>query len=108
MAKSVSNGMYVRIRVTVVSVRDKEMWNIGRYIVATRSKAWVFARWLAGIVGSNPAGAWMPLSSECCVFSDFSATGRSLVQRSPTDRGASERYHGTSTRPTRAWSAAGK
>jgi hypothetical protein len=27
---SVSNHMYFRIRVTVVSVRDKEMWNIGR------------------------------------------------------------------------------
>ena len=23
--------------------------------VAARSKAWVFGRWLAGIVGSNPA-----------------------------------------------------
>ena len=27
--ESVSNRMYVRIRVTVVSVRVKEMWNIG-------------------------------------------------------------------------------
>ena len=30
--------------------------------VATRSKAWVCGRSLAGMVGSNPVGAWMSLS----------------------------------------------
>jgi hypothetical protein len=34
-----------------------------------------------------PPGAWM---SVCCVFSEFSASGCSLVQRSPTDCGASQ------------------
>jgi hypothetical protein len=37
--------------------------------VAAWSKAWVCGRSLAGIVGSNPAGAWMALSCECCVLS---------------------------------------
>ena len=50
----------------------------------------------------------MSVSSERCVLSEFSATGRSLVQRSPTDCGESWRDHGTSTRPTRACSAVGK
>ena len=37
--------------------------------VAARSKACVCGRLLCGIVGSNPAGAWMSVSCECCVFS---------------------------------------
>jgi hypothetical protein len=37
--------------------------------VAVRSKAWVYGRSLTGIVGSNPAGAWMSVSSECRVLS---------------------------------------
>jgi hypothetical protein len=37
--------------------------------VAARSKAWVCGRSLAGKVGSNPAGAWMSGSCECCVLS---------------------------------------
>jgi len=28
--ESVSNRIYVRIRVALVSVRDREMWNIGK------------------------------------------------------------------------------
>jgi hypothetical protein len=36
--------------------------------VAARSKAWVFGRWLAGIVGSNPARG-MDVCCECCVLS---------------------------------------
>jgi hypothetical protein len=32
--------------------------------VAARSKAWVCSRLLAGIAGSNPAGAWWSLSCE--------------------------------------------
>jgi len=34
--------------------------------VAVRSKAWVYSRSLAGIVGSNPAGACMSLTSVVC------------------------------------------
>ena len=36
--------------------------------VTARSKAWVYGRSLAGIVGSNPAGG-MDVSVECCVLS---------------------------------------
>jgi len=41
--------------------------------VAARSKASVCGRSLAGIAGSNPAGALMFVCCECCVF-----TGRGL------------------------------
>jgi hypothetical protein len=41
--------------------------------VAARSKAQVCGCLLAEIVGSNPNGAWMSVSCECCVLS-----GRSL------------------------------
>jgi len=60
--------------------------------VAVRSKAWFFDRWLAGIVGSNPAGGWMPVSRECCMCysPEVSATGRSLVQGGRTECGMSE------------------
>jgi len=37
--------------------------------VAARSKAWVCGLSLAGILGSNPAGAWMSVSCKCCVLS---------------------------------------
>ena len=58
--------------------------------VAERSKAWVCSRLPTGIAGSNPAGG-MDVCCKCCVFFqvEVSATGRSLVQRSPTDCGAS-------------------
>jgi hypothetical protein len=36
--------------------------------VAVRSKAWVYGRSLAGIVGSNPTGG-MDVCCECCVLS---------------------------------------
>ena len=36
--------------------------------MAARSKAWVCGRSLAGIVGSNPARAWMSVSCECSVL----------------------------------------
>jgi hypothetical protein len=41
--------------------------------VAASSKAWVYGRSLAGIVGSNPAGGGV-FVSECCQV-DVSATG---------------------------------
>jgi hypothetical protein len=59
--------------------------------MAVRSKAWVWGRSLAGIAGSNAAGGM----DVCCLVSvvyfqvDVSGTGRSLVQRIPTDCGAS-------------------
>jgi hypothetical protein len=55
-----------------------------------------------------PSGEWMSGSFECCVCSqvEVSATGRSLVQRSPTECGGSKCDLETSTmrglRPTRA------
>jgi hypothetical protein len=36
--------------------------------VAARSKAWVYGRSLAEIVGSNPAGVWMFVSCEYYVL----------------------------------------
>ena len=37
--------------------------------VAERSKTMVYGRSLAGIAGSNPAGAWISVFCECCVLS---------------------------------------
>jgi len=53
--------------------------------VAARSEAWVCGRFVAGIAGSNLAGAWMSLGSVLCCQVEASATGRSLVQRSLTE-----------------------
>ena len=52
--------------------------------VAARSKAWVCGRSPAEVLGSNPTGAWISVCRESCVLS-----GRGLVQRSPTECGAS-------------------
>jgi hypothetical protein len=59
--------------------------------VAERFKARVYGHSLAGIEGSNPAGAWMSVSLVSIVYCqvEVSATDRSLVQRSPTDCGVS-------------------
>ena len=59
--------------------------------VAVRSKMWVCGRSPAEIVGSNPIGRHGDLSFViivCCQV-EVSATDLSLVQRSPTDCGAS-------------------
>ena len=37
--------------------------------VAARSKAWVYGRSPAEIVGSNSTGIWMTSSCECCLLS---------------------------------------
>ena len=37
-------------------------------LLAARSKAWFSGRLSVGIVGSNPAGAWISLPCECCVL----------------------------------------
>jgi hypothetical protein len=57
-----------------------------------RSKACVCCRSLTGIAGSNPAGGMDVLSLVSVVgcLVEVSATGRSLVQRSPTECGVSE------------------
>jgi len=64
--------------------------------VAARTKACVCSRSLAGIVGSNPAGGM-----DVCCKVEVSATSRSLVQRIPTERAASEcdRESSTMRRP---------
>jgi hypothetical protein len=42
--------------------------------VAARSKVWVCDRWLAGIVGSNPAGLGLSvLSVVCCQVNVFAS-----------------------------------
>jgi hypothetical protein len=61
--------------------------------VAVRSKAWVYGRSLAGIVGLNPAGGTdvcLSVVSVVCFLVDVSATSWSLVQRSPTECGVSK------------------
>ena len=65
--------------------------------MASRSKAWVCGRWIAEIVSSNPA--W--LCVVCCQV-EVSVSGRSLVQRSPTERGVSECDHESSIK-RRPW-----
>ena len=59
--------------------------------MAARFKAWVFGRSLAGIVDSNPAGAWrLALLSVVSCQVEVSASGWSLVQRSSTECDVSE------------------
>jgi hypothetical protein len=57
--------------------------------VAARSKVWVCGR---SLVGSNPAGSMDVLSlvSVVCCQAEVSASGCSLVQRSPTECSVSE------------------
>jgi hypothetical protein len=59
-------------------------------------------------VGSNPAGGMDVLSvvSVVCCQAEIPATGRSLVQRSPTERGVSECDLKTST-VRRPWTTGG-
>ena len=55
--------------------------------VTVRSEAWVCDHSLPGIAGSNPAwnmGCLSVVSVVCCQ-AQFSASGRSLVQRRPTE-----------------------
>ena len=55
-----------------------------------KSKVWVCCRLLAGIVGSNPAGAWMSVLGVLCCQVEVSASVCSFVQRSPTECGVCE------------------
>jgi hypothetical protein len=53
--------------------------------VAPRSKAWVCGRSLGGIAGANTFGVvFVPCEFVLCQV-EVTATGRSLVQRSPTE-----------------------
>jgi len=71
--------------------------------VDARSKAWVYGRSLAGNGGSNPAGrhGCLSLVRVLCCQVEVSATGRSLLQRSPTECGVSECDRGTSQKMPR-------
>jgi len=57
--------------------------------VAARSKAWVCGCSRFGIASPNPAGrhGCLPVVSVVYCKIDISVPGRSLVQRSPTERG---------------------
>ena len=65
--------------------------------MAARSKAWIFDRSLAGIVGSNPAGSRMYVVYVVCCQEEFSASCWWPVYRSPTECGVSECHRGAST-----------
>jgi hypothetical protein len=71
--------------------------------VAAQSKAWVCDCTLAGIAGPNSAGACTSMSvvSVVCCQVAVSASGWSLVKRSPTERGVSQcdREFSTMRRP---------
>ena len=60
--------------------------------MAPRIMLWIWGHLLAGFVGSNPAGGHENLSvvSVVCCQVEFCASGRSRVQRSPTECGVSE------------------
>jgi hypothetical protein len=53
--------------------------------VAARSKAWVCGHSLAGIVGSHRGHGCLSVVSVVSYQVEVSATGRSLIQSSPTD-----------------------
>jgi hypothetical protein len=73
-------------------------WYLIPIPVATRSNAWVCSRSLTGIAGSNPAVHMdMSLVSVACCQGEVSPTGRSLIQRSPTECVVSECDRGTWT-----------
>jgi hypothetical protein len=58
--------------------------------VAARSQAWVCGACLLGLWVRIPAAEWISVSCVVCCQVDVSATGWSLVQRSPTECGVSE------------------
>ena len=54
--------------------------------VAAPSQAWIYGRSFAGIAGSNPAELCiLSLVSLVCCYVQVSASGWSIVQRSPTE-----------------------
>ena len=80
--------------------------------VAARSKAWLCGHSLFGIAGSNPTGdrhVCLSVVSVVCYQVEVSASGWSLVQKSPTERVVPECDHEASIRrrswPNRGWCA---
>jgi hypothetical protein len=65
---------------------------VGSIPVAARSKVWVYGRSFAGICGfqSHLVHGCLFLVSVVCCQVEVSASGRSLVQRSPTEFGVSK------------------
>jgi hypothetical protein len=59
--------------------------NVSPVPVAERFKAGSAAASIAGTVGSNPPESCLFLANIICCEVEDSATGRSLVQRSPAD-----------------------
>jgi hypothetical protein len=58
---------------------------------ATRSKVWYCGLPLVGIAGSNPAGAWMSVSYECCLLSGLGPRNEPTTRPGiPTECGVSE------------------
>ena len=80
---------------------------LSTYLFHCRAKAWVCGPSLARIMGSNPAwvNGCLSLVSVVCCQVEVSETGRSFVQRSPTECGVFVCDLATSTvrlRPTGA------
>ena len=68
--------------------------------MAARCKTWVYCSSLTGIASSNPPWGMdvCPLCFVVCCELEISATGRSLVQRSPTECVVPERDRESSQR----------
>jgi len=64
--------------------------NDGPVPVATGSGAWVCDHPLAGLLGSNPAGAWMSVSCECCVSSGRGLCDGLITRPEESECGVSE------------------
>jgi hypothetical protein len=64
----IMNGLEGWNNIQKLEIWTKYVWN-QPIPLATRPEAWFCSPSLAGIVGSNLAGAWMCVSCECCVLS---------------------------------------
>jgi len=54
--------------------------------VAVHSKIRVYGCWLAGIAGSNPAGASMSVPCQCCVLSGRGLCGGPITRPENSNR----------------------
>jgi hypothetical protein len=68
-SKSLTHSGCTKERTRVSAGCSQDILVGGAIPVAVGSKVWVCGHLLAGIVGSNPAGAWMCFCCECCVLS---------------------------------------
>ena len=73
----------ISYNITLIPVSEPER-------AAVLSEAWFCGQSLAGIAVSNPAGSCLSLVIDVCCQVEVSATGRSLVKRSPTECDVSE------------------